>query len=42
MYLPSFASLLWPSLICKENKIIMQGIKNRNGDQSIIGQAIQQ
>ena len=42
MYLPSFASLLWPSLICKEHKIIMQGIKNRNDDQSIIGQAIQQ
>lgn len=40
--LPSFASLLWPSLICKEHKIIMQGIKNCNGDQSIIGQAIQQ
>ena len=40
--LPSFASLLWPSLICKEHRIIMQGIKNRNGDQSVIGQAIQQ
>ena len=40
--LPSFASLLWPSLICKEHRIIMQGIKNRKGDQSVIGQAIQQ